>query len=389
MHSNRLTVGTVPPATHCNVAIVGQTYRVSTLTRLRKRRLGKILISLLILGSALAACSTTNSSPSTGPKTKVSAKLQSFTLGTFTSGSFEVEIELMQAQGIFAKYGLTPRIVSATSGPAIQAGELSGTIDIGFGYMGLIIPAMIHGNKFEFVSPIAGPNFYNVIAQPSIPVKPPGIGLTSNARANIRAMRGATVGVAAVGGLNYLTMAALAKASGLSPTAFTQVAAGGPATLVTAFETHRFQYLVTDHPVFTLLKQQHIPYHLVALVNSSANNDWKHMVADDWVATPTFIKSHKSLVMDFCRAMVAGSHYIGDPAHKEQVIAAAERIQGIKPAEAGMWYRNNLYLYYPGIPMTKKVWKAQKEWLAGGPYASSPLPSFKSVDYSPCLKLAT
>lgn len=344
---------------------------------------------LLATALVLAACGSSSSSSSTSAAAGKTAKLQSFSLGFFTSGASGVEVELMQKEGIFAKYGLQPSIVSATSGPAIVSGELSGTINIGIGYMGLIIPAIIQGHDLQFVSPYARPNFYNVIAQPTIPVKPAGTGLTSNAMANIRAMKGATVGVAAVGGLNDLFMAALATASGLSPTGFTQVAAGGPPTLVAAFKTGRIQYLVTDHPVFTLLKGQNVPYHVVAMVNTSNSNDWKNMVADDWVSSPAYIKSHKSLVMDFCRAMIAGRNYMGNPKNKSQVIAAAESVEGITPAESAMWYKDNLFLYSPGIPMTKTVWAAQKEWLAGTPYASDAMPSFNNVNNSSCLSLAS
>lgn len=362
--------------------------RLSCLRRVRGKKAASLILGLATLGLVLASCSSSSSSSAVTP-TKAPAKLQSFSLGFFTSGASGVEVELMQKEGIFAKYGLDPSIVSATSGPAIVSGELSGTINIGIGYMGLIIPAIIQGHDLKFVAPYARPNFYNVIAQKSIPVKPAGIGLTANAEANIRAMKGATVGVAAVGGLNDLFMAALASASGLSPTGFTQVAAGGPPTLVTAFKTDRIEYLVTDHPVFTLLKGSNVPYNVVALVNTSNSNDWKGMVADDWVANPSYINSHKSLVMDFCKAMVAGRNYMGNPKNKTQVIDAAETVEGITPAESAMWYKDNLFLYSPGIAMTKSVWEAQKEWLAGTPYAHDAMPSFSAVNYSPCLGLAS
>lgn len=353
----------------------------------RRGKGGVVMLGLAALGLVLASCSTTSSAVSAPAKKP--AKLQSFSLGFFTNGASAVEVHLMQEEGIFAKYGLKPNIVSATSGPSVVAGELSGTINIGIGYMGLILPAIIEGHDLKFVSPYARPNFYNVIAQPSIPVKPAGIGLTANAEANIRAMKGATVGVAAVGGLNDLFMAALAKASGLSPTGFTQVAAGGPPTLVAAFKTHRIQYLVTDHPVFTLLKGLNVPYHVVAMVNTSDSNDWKGMVADDWVSSPSFIDSHKSVVMNFCKAMVAGRNYMGNPKNKAQVIAAAEAVEGITPAESAMWYKDNLFLYYPGIPMTKSVWAPQKEWLVGTPYAHDAMPSYSRVNYSPCTSLVS
>lgn len=354
----------------------------------RGRKASSLALGLAALGLALASCSSSSSSAASG-STKAPAKLQSFSLGFFTSGASGVEVELMQKEGIFAKYGLDPSIVSATSGPAIVSGELSGTINIGIGYMGLIIPAVIQGHDLKFVAPYARPNFYNVIAQKSISVKPAGIGLTANAEANIRAMKGATVGVAAVGGLNDLFMAALATASGLSPTGFTQVAAGGPPTLVTAFKTNRIQYLVTDHPVFTLLKGSNVPYNVVAMVNTSNTNDWKGMVADDWVSNPSYINSHKSLIMDFCKAMVAGRNYMGNPKNKAQVLDAAETVEGITPAESAMWYKDNVFLYSPGIAMTKSVWSAQKEWLAGTPYAHDALPSYSSVNYAPCTSLAS
>lgn len=354
----------------------------------RGKRISSFLLGLAALGVVLASCSSSSSSAASAPS-KAPAKLQSFSLGFFTSGASGVEVELMQKEGIFAKYGLDPNIVSATSGPSIVAGELSGTINIGIGYMGLILPAIIQGHDLKFVAPYARPNFYNVIAQKSISVKPAGIGLTANAKANIRAMKGATVGVAAVGGLNDLFMAALATASGLSPTGFTQVAAGGPPTLVTAFKTDRIQYLVTDHPVFTLLKGLHVPYNVVAMVNTSNSNDWKGMVADDWVASPSYIDSHKSLVMDFCRAMVAGRNYMGNPKNRAQVLDAAQTVEGITPAESTMWYKHNVFLYSPGIAMTKSVWTAQKEWLAGTPYAKDAMPSYSTVNYSPCTSLAS
>lgn len=360
--------------------------------RIGKRLQGKsqarlLLLSLLIAAAALAACSSTKSSASATRSKHIPTKLQPVTIGTFTAGAPQVEIQIMETEGIFAKYGLKPVIISATSGPSLVAGQLSGSIDIGSGQIGLILPALIQGHDFKFVSPVAMPNFYNVIAQPSIPVKPAGIGLTPNAKANIRAMRGATVGVAAVGGLNYLTMAALAKASGLGPTEFTQVASGGPATLVAGFKTHRFQYLVTDHPVFTLLKEAGVPFHTVAMVNTSTKNDWGHMVSNDWMATSAFVRSHTSVAMKFCRAMLAATSYIGNPKHKAQVIAAGEKVEGISPAEGAMWYRNNRFLYSPGIPMTKPVWDAQREWLVASPYANSPFPHYSTINYKPCSAL--
>lgn len=359
-------------------------------TRLQPRSQFRMLcIVIAVFAVTIAACSSATSASPSAIKKKVLTSLQPFTLGTFTAGAPQVEIQIMEKQNIFAKYGLSPTVVSATSGPALVAGQLSGTIDIGSGQIGLILPALIKGDSFKFVSPVAMPNFYNIIAQPSVPVKPAGIGLTSNAMANIRAMRGATVGVAAVGGLNFLTMAALAKASGLKPTSFTQVAAGGPATLVSAFKSDRFQYLVTDHPVFTLLKEAGVSYHVVAMVNTSTKNDWNHMVSNDWIATGTFVKSHPSVALDFCKAMLAATSYMGNPKNKAEVIAAAEAVEGITPAEGAMWYRNNDFLYSPGIPMTATTWDAQKEWLVGSPYAHAAFPSYSTVNYRPCSALAS
>jgi len=364
----------------------------TTLPRNARVRKTMVAISAVATASCLvAACGSSKPSAvvstSTTSKPTASKALRPISLAFFTGGFSGVEVDFMKSEGIFKKFDLTVKTVSATSGPAVVAAELSRTVDIGIGYVPLVLPALLKGHALKYVSPIGRPNFYNLIAQPSISTKPAGIGLTANAIANIRHMKGATVAVSAIGGAADLFMSALADAAGIKPTSYTPIAGGGPSTLVDAFKSHKVQYLVTDHPVFTFLHATHTPYHIVAMVNTSLKNDWHNLFVDGWVASPAFIKSHPVRTLDFCKSMIYAANAMGKPANKAAVLKAAEEDEGITPAEGNEWYKSNLYLYSPGYVITKKLWEQQGPWLAGTPYKGAKLPTFSSIEYKPCFNL--
>lgn len=292
--------------------------------------------------------------------------LKTISMIYFNGSSESVEVGLMVDEGILERNGLKPEFAKATSGPAITSALASGSVQFGPGYPALYLPALKQNRALRVAAPFATSLFYNVIAQKSIDLVDPGVGVNSNALENVKRMRGKTVGVVALGGQTQVFVQLLAQKAGVDHRDITFVPTGGAASALAAFKNKQIDFLVTWMPEDGLFGPQGIEYQTAVNVNSGPDNNLG-LIVNLWLVNADFAAANPDIAQAFCKATVEVRQFVKDPKNKERVLEIMQKYQGLDRKGAEIVYGKWRYVYEPSKVnyISEDLWREQSRFLSG------------------------
>lgn len=339
-----------------------------------------VLVPLLALVLLVTACSS--ASKTATPKATNGKPQYNITIGYFTGGMQAIRATLMEEAGIFKKYGISVTDVAVSSGPALVAGVIGGSIDVGVGYPALDFPPMIEKRGVEMLSPYTEPGFYGVAGQTNLGLKNAGVGITKNALSNIRLMAGKTVGVSAIGGETQIYVEQLATQAGIPATSPDYIGVGSTATNIAAFQAHRTDFTTLNPGEATVLASEHIPY-VMAVDGNPPGHPYKGELEAFWSIGSSYASSHPGAAKAFCKANEDSYKFAANPKNRAVVEHAIEVGANFNSAQAAYLYDHYNYILADPVVVNQKVWNAQKIWLQDTPYSNDALPYNGNV-YAPC-----
>jgi ABC-type nitrate/sulfonate/bicarbonate transport system substrate-binding protein len=153
-----------------------------------------------------------------------------------------------RALNTFAAEGLTATVVTPGGDPAALAALDTGDVDLAAVGTETVLRAAAKGQPFEIVYNLMSKVTLELVVAPSF-LEKTGVKPGDPLEKRIAALKGATIGVAAIGGTQETAVRWLAAKGGLDPKADIKVAqVGGPPALQAALENKRIDAFILSPP---------------------------------------------------------------------------------------------------------------------------------------------
>jgi NitT/TauT family transport system substrate-binding protein len=153
-----------------------------------------------------------------------------------------------RALNTFAAEGLTATVVTPGGDPAALAALDTGDVDLAAVGTETVLRAAAKGQPFEIVYNLMSKVTLEVVVAPSF-LEKTGVKPSDPLEKRIAALKGATIGVAAIGGTQETAARWLVAKGGLDPKADIKVAqVGGPPALQAALENKRIDAFILSPP---------------------------------------------------------------------------------------------------------------------------------------------
>lgn len=312
----------------------------------KQARIRTVAAVLTATALAVTACSSQGSGGhGTSGKTDVSVM-------DIAGSEPAVIMQYAHAQGIDAANGLNFKFVGATSGPAMQAAIVSGSVDFSDGGS-LGFPLVKKGSDLLWLLGELGPSF-EVVVHPN--TSTPHLG--QQYPAPVRDLKGLKVGVTALGSIAQLYLDLMLKDAGLSSAAATPIAVGGVSTSVAAFKSGRIDALVTFAPMEELIGTNNLKVLVPTVTDpmgASPFPDWT--LNNIATTTKSYANAHPKTVAAFCTTMAQSIKQLKDPSYLGKVLPVVEQSMQLSPKQASeMWKKYSSLLK---ATITEQDWKAQ------------------------------
>lgn len=315
----------------------------------------------------IAACSS-SSGGSSG-----SSGLTTIKIGIFpgnTSSSVWVIADQMK---FFAKQGLKAQFIDFTSGPALAAAVVSGSVDVAYGASSVSFEVAKQSSKLKVLDDFVQYVAYPVVVRKDKAKVPASAGFP----ANVRSLKGLTVGVTALGGVVNKYMDAITKSAGLSDGDVKYLATGTVESALSALKNGKVDALAANPP--QTIQQAGISAVEVVDPNikGNAGPDATNALGELDTTSASFKSGHADTLTRYCKAMRASVAWTKDPAN----LAAASKIVAgqlsISMAQAKSELSDALPTYTSDLPAS--VWNAQPSWLTDGK-----IPGYSDTVYASC-----
>ncbi len=271
--------------------------------------------------------------------------------------------------GFFAKHNLQIVRISVTSGPAMVAATVSGSTDVGFAVPSSAVPVLRISDKVTVLDDVAVLTDVRLVVAASR-VTPQ---MKEPFPANIRALKGLKIGVAALGGGTQTATLDAMKAAGLKPTDVTFIGVGGGPSRVAALSHGDVDGIVADPAAVLSVKAGGVDTVEVVNYTSKASvgtNAPDALISFD-LANTAFQKKFPNELGRYCSAMKEARTWSLDPANLGKVAAIMAKYLNIARTEdaQAIWQATQKTVM-PGL--SESIWKSQPEWAIGG----GPPPSY-------------
>jgi NitT/TauT family transport system substrate-binding protein len=239
--------------------------------------------------------------------------------GAYTS----MPVHIAEDMGIYKRYGLDPTLITVASGPAGVEALLGGSLDFVEVPTDQIMENYLKGSHLKIVVGNEVKNFYVLMARKG-GAKP---GSTTSYKAAMNSLKGARIGVNALGSTTQIMTKVLLQDSGMSATDVTYVADGSAATELSAWTAGAVdaQMAFTPFPEIVEAAGTGVP-----LVNMSAGQGPTLLqelggAFEDWSASSSYIKANPGIVQSFVDAQVAAINWMKNPANQKALTAEVEK----------------------------------------------------------------
>lgn len=219
--------------------------------------------------------------------------------------------------GMFERRGLDVRILKMTSGAAVTAGVVGGSIDVGKSSVVPIVNAYRRGIPVEIVAPgelaIAGKTPTALLVLKDSPLRTGGD------------FAGKTISTSALGDLMSLGVHAWIDRSGSDSSSVHYVELPSP-TALAALEAHRVDGAVVTDPIL----HQILASGKVRIVTYPDEAIAPSFLITGWFANRHFVDTHRDAIDRFAETMLEASRYANT--HHAQTVDLIATFAGVTPA---------------------------------------------------------
>ena len=274
------------------------------------------------------------------------------TFTVFPAGIVNTPTSLMIQKGFLAKYGVTGKLSTLPSGPGIVASLVGGSTDFADTNPTLSWPLIKQGQCFKYLTTGLG-NVADLVAQPDWKLP----NLSKGFPDSIKDLKGARIGVVALGSATHIWVEMLLTQAGMSPKDVTFISVGGPSTSVAAFENKLLDALVVYPPIYQQLQKS--PGWQMVANWSKGNPPMLNNLVQSGIATKcSYAEANPQIVQAVCKAIAETYAYMVDPKNEAEMGAFNARNLGVSPADGvALW--NQYKSSFHGIVFTQTQWEAQ------------------------------
>lgn len=247
---------------------------------------------------------------------------------------------IAQSGGAASRLRLKTNCVQVTSGPAEAAALLSGDLDVAPMAQANLAPLLAKGQNLVTFGSYWNTNNFDIVVRTGYPLPNASQGW----RGVMTDLKGAKIGVPALGAAGEIIGRAMFQEAGVNPDAPTFIATGTATTTVAALKAGLVDAAITFEPAITLALTQHIatqPFSIQAGTGPS-NLDYADLL---FVTTRSYADSHKAALCTFTKAWDQGLAELRNPADSSQVDAIATSALGIPASVAGQMLQHNLAFF--------------------------------------------
>lgn len=237
------------------------------------------------------------------------------------------------------------------SGKEIVAALLNGTAEFGSLTTLATGPLVEQGECFTYLT--AGQrNIYEFIASPEL-----GLDDHGSFPQNLEGLRGATIGVSALGTLGEELARHVLAQGGLEPTDVTFVATGGVASAIAAFQEGQVDATWSFAPMLQILDESEYTRLTDFVGGSSEDPVMNSYVQHAFATTCEYAEENPEVVTAVCQAVWDAYDYANDPANAEAMSQFFVDTLGLEP-DVATAYWEQYAATYPTAAITQSDWQA-------------------------------
>lgn len=254
-----------------------------------------VAATLIGLGMLVVGCGQVAPKPSQGPP-----RYGTIAMAIPTGVLIWAPVLLAQAEGYFAKEGVSVALTETNGAPIAISAVLSGSAQVAGGALSDAFSAAVQGKPLVAFASVVTRNGDDIVATKAFASK---VGLTSSSpiAEKVKALKGATLGIVSTGDITQEYFDWLLRKYGVNPSGETFVPFPTPAAALGALAHNEVDALVYPAPVPN-----------TAIAAGSAimwvNTAEGEVSPPYWVGlmtTPTFIKTHSAAIRAVARAVEA------------------------------------------------------------------------------------
>lgn len=336
----------------------------------RRAKAAKCAATLLLFGTAIAGCSSSKAGSSGAAD---GGSLTTVKIGIFPGNTSSSVWVIADQKGFFAKQGVKADFVNFTTGPALAAAVVSGSVDVAYGASSVSFDVAKQSSKLKVLG-----DFVQYIAYPVVVAKDKA---TSSASAgfpaNVKSLKGLTIGVTSLGGIVNKYMDAVLQSAGVSPSDVSYLATGTVESAILALKNGKVDALAANPP--QTIQQAGVD--AVEVVNPSIKGNAgpaaQHALGELDTTSSSFMQQHGATLNKYCKAMRAAVAWTTDPANLDAASQIVAKQLDISTDQAQSELKDALPSFASDLP--ESVWKSQPSWLTGGD-----IPSYSSTVNSSC-----
>lgn len=337
----------------------------------------------VLVGALVAGCSTSAKATSANPPSSSSGsanatssssnQLTTVKIGIFPGNTSSSVWVIADKKGFFAQNGIKADFVDFTTGPALAAAVVSGSVDVAYGASSVSFDVAKQSSNLEVLS-----DFVQYIAYPVVVAKSKATtSATAGFPANVKSLKGLKIGVTALGGIVNKYMDAILQSAGVSPSDVTFIATGTVESAILALKNGRVDALAANPPQTI----QHAGVDAVEVVNpdikGNAGPTATNALGELDTTSHAFMQNHSSTLNSYCKAMIESEKWTTDPANFNAASQIVAQQLDVPLPEAQSELKDALPTFATGL--SQSVWNGQPSWLTGGS-----VPSYSSTVDSSC-----
>lgn len=270
-----------------------------------------------------------------------------------------------KAEGFFDQRGVDVEMLPIPSGPQALAAALGGTVNVFNSARTLTDPVTSKGECIQYVSAGAR-SVLTVIARPDLKLP----NKDKPFPAPLLDLKGAKIGIVALGSASETRMNIILAAAGLQPSDVTYVGVGGLDTSIAAFSQGEIDVLQAFPPMEAILGPDGFQQ-VASQIGDSADNPLRSMIFGGQAVTCEYAEQNPEAVLSYCKAIWDSFDFANNAANRDKMIADVASLLTIDADKATtVW--DLVKGAYPSAQLSKEDWLAQSQY---------GLPEFK--DYQP------
>ena len=249
--------------------------------------------------------------------TRVAAAPAKIRVMTYNGAYTSLPVHVAQDIGLYAKHDLDAELIVVNSGPAGVAALLGGSIDFVEPPTDQVIENVVRGTDLKIVVGNEIKNFYVLIAADKSKLPHADKGYP----AVMHDLKGLQIGVNALGATTQLTMIALLRSVGMSPSDVNYVAVGSATTALAAWQAKRVDVDMAFTPFPEIVTTLGTGQSIIDLSKGEGPEVLQKIggAFEGFSAKGSYIKDNPAVVDAFIKAQSEAIAWMKDPANHSRL----------------------------------------------------------------------